>query len=174
MANEHEGSITCLSFDGKGDLVSVGEDGKLALWRCRDGELIGSKKGHKGTINTLHLHPLHPQLAFTTASDKSMVVWDLLNITRAANKKLDIAPECGVVSPSHLYYGHSGGISRYNLTGERAGRATVDQKVHCLALSGETEDDMCRLLAGFEDGTVGLLTLPLDKSVATFKAHDAR
>ena len=128
-----------------------------------------------------------------------MVVWDLLQLKRAATKKLDIAPHCGVISSTHLFYGYPEGLARYTLTGERAGRIALPTKVHVIAMStptiattileeGEQKNSPRQyLLAGCEDGSLYVIDVAdfaneesatqndTDHAARlTFKAHDAR
>ncbi|ODV63757.1 Mak11p [Ascoidea rubescens DSM 1968] len=85
----HQGSVTCLKFFSKQGkwLLSGSEDSKIIIWRTRDWESFGVLKGHTARINDLAVHP-SGKIAISCADDKTIKLWNLMTVKKAANLKL--------------------------------------------------------------------------------------
>ena len=75
----HEGNVNCVTFVGSKHMISGGEDGKLCMWRTSDWLCVHELKGHKiGPVTSIVPHP-SGKLAFSTSTDNSLRLWNLMN-----------------------------------------------------------------------------------------------
>ncbi|KAA1475491.1 WD40 repeat-like protein [Dentipellis sp. KUC8613] len=88
----HEGSITQLTFATRSHLLSVSEDGTLALFRTRDWAVLRTFKGHKGRVNSVAVHP-SGKLALSVGVDRTLRMWDLMRGKGGASMRLGVEGE---------------------------------------------------------------------------------
>ncbi|KAG0167576.1 hypothetical protein DFQ28_011592 [Apophysomyces sp. BC1034] len=86
LGGHHQGDVTDIQFHGK-YMLSASEDHTLCLWRTKDWEYLKTFKGHKGRINSVAIHPTG-KIALSVASDKTVIVWNLMTARKASVNKL--------------------------------------------------------------------------------------
>ncbi|KAG9286706.1 hypothetical protein G9A89_012256 [Geosiphon pyriformis] len=78
----HQGSITSLQFYNETHMLSGSEDGTVCIWRTKDWECLITKKGHKGRVNSLAIHP-SGKIALSVSKDKTVGLWNLMTGRKA-------------------------------------------------------------------------------------------
>ena len=81
------GSITELHFPSRSHLISVSEDGTIAIFHARDWVVLRVLKGHKGRVNSVGVHP-SGKVALSVGVDKTLRMWDLMRGKGSASMKL--------------------------------------------------------------------------------------
>ncbi|KAK3738362.1 hypothetical protein QZH41_014342, partial [Actinostola sp. cb2023] len=71
------GSVTCLTFCGNTHMLSASEDKTICVWNCKTWECLKILKGHKGTVNSVSVHP-SGRLAMSVSKDKHLRTWNLV------------------------------------------------------------------------------------------------
>lgn len=74
---QHSGSISGLCFHGTTHMFSASEDGTICIWRTSDWECLKVLKGHKGSVNSIGIHP-SGKLGLSVGKDKTLRMWNLL------------------------------------------------------------------------------------------------
>ncbi|THH12062.1 hypothetical protein EW145_g254 [Phellinidium pouzarii] len=80
-------SITGLSFPTRSYLFSTSEDGTICVFRARDWTLLRSLKGHKGSVNSVAVHP-SGKVGLSVGKDRTLRMWDLMRGKGSASTKL--------------------------------------------------------------------------------------
>ncbi|KAG5519351.1 hypothetical protein PMAC_001976 [Pneumocystis sp. 'macacae'] len=87
----HSGTITDLTFSSKISpkfLISVSEDGTMAIFRTRDWLPFITIKTHHGRVNSISIHP-SGKVALTVGSDKNIRLWNMITGKRAGKYNLN-------------------------------------------------------------------------------------
>lgn len=112
--SQHQGSISSLVFAGTTHLLSGGEDGRIALFRCKDWECLHILR-HKKPIQALAVHP-SGKLALSVGTERSLKLWNLMTGKQAHSATLPAEPLRMVFSASGKYYAilyvHTGSTSK--------------------------------------------------------------
>ncbi|ANB14884.1 Mak11p [Sugiyamaella lignohabitans] len=83
----HSGSVTVLEFFESKWLFSAAGDGNICIWRCKDWEVLGELKGHKGAVNDISIHP-SGKIGLSVGEDKTLRLWNLMTARKASIVKL--------------------------------------------------------------------------------------
>lgn len=87
----HSGTITDLAFSSKTSpkfLISVSEDGTMAIFRTRDWLPFITIKTHHGRVNSISIHP-SGKAALTVGSDRNIRLWNMVTGKRAGKYSLN-------------------------------------------------------------------------------------
>ena len=85
--NNHEGTVKALDFYHSSHLLSAGDDGVVALFRCKDWECLHVLSKHKKPINAMRVHP-SGKLAVALDFDKNLMLWNLVTGKLAHSAKI--------------------------------------------------------------------------------------
>lgn len=117
----HEKSINELRFapsEGR-MLLSVGQEGTLAVWDVENGNLDCRLMGHIGAINTADICGTNEELIATGGEDHTVRLWDLADVdpsSVAAKKSREKI--MGLPLAHFTLKGHEGGVNAVRFTGD--------------------------------------------------------
>lgn len=100
--SQHRGTVAALAFVGSSHLLSGGEDGRIALFRCKDWECLHVLR-HKKPVQSLAVHP-SGKLALSVGKERSLKLWNLLTGKQAHSSTLPGEPLRIAFSASGKYY----------------------------------------------------------------------
>lgn len=175
----HNATVTALAFAGHTHLLSGAQDGELCFWRAHDWTLVLSMKGHKGSVDTVSVHP-SGRVALTVDSTKTLRLWDLTKgrpafATQLGYESLSIAwLEEGsaymILSPStvQLYDGTSGTM-RTKLEHKVS---DTPLKLHCATYTNT--GDAAYVIAGAEGGELIVWNVATGASGSVATGHSGR
>ncbi|CCA68745.1 related to MAK11 protein (maintenance of killer toxin-encoding satellite M1 dsRNA) [Serendipita indica DSM 11827] len=84
---QHQGSITHLSFPTRSHLLSTSEDGVICLYHTRDWSVLTTMRGHRERVNDLAVHP-SAKVCLSVGKDRTLRMWDLMRGKGSASIKL--------------------------------------------------------------------------------------
>ena len=84
---QHKATITCLEFFRGSHLLSGSEDCSVCIWRTSDWACIHVLGGHKGTVNSIAIHP-SGKMALSVSADRTLRMWNLVKGRCAFIKRL--------------------------------------------------------------------------------------
>ncbi|KAI9146241.1 WD40-repeat-containing domain protein [Paraphysoderma sedebokerense] len=119
--HHHSGTITSLAFFDSSHLLTGSEDGKVAIVRCKDWEVLKIMKGHKSAVTGITIHP-SGKLAISVSSHphRSVICWNLLRGIKATRINLYTDPLSTIFHPHRsaplLSITYSTHINLYNTT----------------------------------------------------------
>jgi WD40 repeat protein len=87
----HAGGARCVAFDGRGALVSAGNDGGVGIWDAASGTKLAELDAHAAQVATLAVDEKRALLA-TGASDGTIRLFDLEHRAPAGEIALDDGP----------------------------------------------------------------------------------
>ncbi|KAG8836082.1 hypothetical protein FRC17_010015 [Serendipita sp. 399] len=84
---QHQGSITQLSFPTRTHLISTSEDGTICVYHTRDWAVLATLRGHKGRVNDVAVHP-SAKVCLSVGKDRTLRMWDLMRGKGSGSVKL--------------------------------------------------------------------------------------
>ena len=75
----HDGTITSLVSADKGHCLSAADDGLICIWQTSDWTCLKALKAHKGSVNSLAVHPAGIVL-LSAGRDRTVKTWDLTSV----------------------------------------------------------------------------------------------
>ncbi|KAG8788449.1 hypothetical protein FRC15_004424 [Serendipita sp. 397] len=84
---QHQGSVTHLSFPTRTHLLSASEDGTICVYHTRDWAVLATLRGHKDRVNDVAVHP-SAKVCLSVGKDRTLRMWDLMRGKGSASVKL--------------------------------------------------------------------------------------
>lgn len=148
----HEKSIHQVAF-APGEprmLISVGQEGTLAVWDAKTGELDCRLMGHIGPITCCAVSPRSEEIVATGGEDHTVRIWDLSDIDPASvNAHISREKPLGFNLAHFTLKGHEGGISaiKFCADGQLLASASKDCEVRIWFPSAENPTLCAKFMA---------------------------
>ncbi|KIM32943.1 hypothetical protein M408DRAFT_326639 [Serendipita vermifera MAFF 305830] len=157
---QHQGSVTHLSFPTRTHLLSASEDGTMVIYHTRDWSVMATLKGHRDRVNDVAVHP-SAKVCLSVGKDRTLRMWDLMRGKGSASMKLGKEGECVRWTPSGTRFAISSGlgIEVYSTKMALLQSITHSARIHNIGFcKGPNGQDL--LLVAAEDKRVTLYLLP--------------
>lgn len=157
---QHQGSVTHLSFPTRTHLLSASEDGTMVIYHTRDWSVMATLKGHRDRVNDVAVHP-SAKVCLSVGKDRTLRMWDLMRGKGSASMKLGKEGECVRWTPSGTRFAISSGlgIEVYSTKMALLQSITHPARIHNIGFcKGPNGQEL--LLVAAEDKRVTLYLLP--------------
>ncbi|KAG5438386.1 hypothetical protein PCANB_002874 [Pneumocystis canis] len=175
----HSGTITGLVFSSKISpkfLISVSEDGTMAIFRTKDWSHLTTIKTHHGRVNSISIHP-SGKAAFTVGSDRNIRLWNMMTGKKAGKFNLNKNEAFCIqwnTTGDHYAVLLNKGVMIYDMSATLVYCFSSPIQLNSIhyAVSKKKQHEM--LILGFQDGHIQIRDSSNGKLLESFVAHENR